>query len=185
MKQADTQEIEKILSEVEALSLQTRLLALNASIEAARAGEAGKDFASMADAVTALSKRTGSFSAQIYERFNAMTQAVASAVAQAGAFIQQWGTRDLDLIGESQSVDGEAGLLLPFQDFVGQLTAQIAQRTEAMAAMVEQIGKLVKESGDNSLDALIDELRSAAERALKLSTSRPIVQSEGAEVDSF
>jgi len=60
-----TMTVKNILKIIDGISLQTHLLALNASVEAARAGEAGKGFSVVAEEIRNLSEQTKSATADI------------------------------------------------------------------------------------------------------------------------
>jgi methyl-accepting chemotaxis protein len=200
--------IKKILSEVESISKQTNLLALNAAIEAARAGEAGRGFAVVADEVRDLSGRTGAFSVQIRDRVNAMGKSV----MDAEKFIHDMASRDMNFafdaqkraettmerlvqmnkaVGEgvselgainehvSSNVNGAISGL-QFQDMVSQLLNHMVKRTEAMEELVEQVGVLVRESAtvDGDMKLQIGRLQEAMNRAAEMTTLNPVSQTK-------
>ena len=80
----DYEKVLKLLDEMDSISSQTNLLALNAAIEAARAGEQGRGFAVVADEVRSLSQRSKSFSDQIREQFGSTINTIVIANKQVG-----------------------------------------------------------------------------------------------------
>ncbi len=80
----DFSKVLKLLNEMDSISSQTNLLALNAAIEAARAGEQGRGFAVVADEVRSLSQRSQSFSNQIRAQFSNTIQTIEQANTQVG-----------------------------------------------------------------------------------------------------
>jgi methyl-accepting chemotaxis protein len=115
--------IGEIVGLIDALSSQTKLLALNASIEAARAGEHGRGFAVVAAEVKALAERSAQSTHDITQLVSGIQKEAAEAIAA---------TRQ----GDSAMRDGTA-LAQHAGRSLEAIVAQVARVTELMNGITE------------------------------------------------
>lgn len=93
------EKITKYMSDINEISNQTKMLALNASIEAAHAGDAGKGFAVVADQVRTLSENTNSISNKIKATIDEISAEMESVIEQSNE-----NSKTLELLHEATKV---------------------------------------------------------------------------------
>lgn len=100
---AQSKRISEIVKMIEDISLQTDILAINASIEAAHAGEAGKGFSVVSEEIGVLSAKTKNSAGEITAIISQFTKDIASAVSsmEQNYTLTREGMENMELIKSS------------------------------------------------------------------------------------
>ncbi|MBY6186126.1 methyl-accepting chemotaxis protein [Marinobacter hydrocarbonoclasticus] len=137
--EAQSREINKIVTTIQTISEQTNLLALNAAIEAARAGEYGRGFAVVADEVRQLSQKTNQSTTQIDQTISDLTQNIDNTVCQMSSSLTQAQTSTANM---SQVVDAIERITDQINE-VSDKHRQIAAASEEHAQATKEIDSKV------------------------------------------
>jgi methyl-accepting chemotaxis protein len=158
-----------ILSVIDEVAEQTKLLALNATIIAAQAGESGKSFSVVAGEIKNLAKRTGSNTREISEIILGIREETDRAVkaitlsekriSEGSALSQRSGEALLKIVDSIQAVSGQ--MMEINRTAVNQTEASKAMRA-AMDRVAEMMGQIAGATQEQSHGS--DLITSAVER---------------------
>jgi methyl-accepting chemotaxis protein len=162
-------DIGKILSVIDEVAEQTKLLALNASIIAAQAGEHGKGFAVVADEIKELARRTSRSTQEISgitKGVQEETQRVVTAIklseqriVEGEKLSQRSGEALHKIVSGVQQATNQVNEIAEFTESQSRLSQNMSLAMKRVADMVRQIAKATREQGRGS-----EQIISAVER---------------------
>ncbi len=126
------EQVDQIVSAINAVASQTNLLALNATIEAARAGEAGKGFAVVASEVKNLANQTHAMTDQIDGQMAAVKDAATRTVSAMHAILSQVADIDRSTAEMAASVEEQSAA-----------TAEISRNAQQAAVGTAEVSRNV------------------------------------------
>ncbi len=167
---AATQQIDGVLTLIQAIAEQTNLLALNATIEAARAGEAGRGFAVVAHEVKTLAGQTAKATAEIGQNIGMIQTSTRNAVDA----VREIGTAVRDINEVTSNIAGAVGQ----QDAATrEISANAQLAADGNSTLVANIGSLS--------EAIVDTNKAAASVLSASSDLTATAELLSREVDKF
>lgn len=137
-----TMAVKKILGIINDISVQTQLLALNASVEAARAGEAGKGFAVVADEIGNLSVQTKSATERIttiLAELNGDVEQVTASIDHSVKTVGEQNKLIEETKGKFDVIDAGVKQLM---DIISDFKCQIDRITDASVVIADGVTEL-------------------------------------------
>ncbi|MEM7181115.1 MAG: methyl-accepting chemotaxis protein [Spirochaetota bacterium] len=156
-----SQNVFKIISVINGLSMQTNLLALNAAIEAARAGEEGKGFEVVAQEVGKLAES----SSRNAKKIQGMIQAMQETVGRGEKQIEESAASLTDIIKITHTVGTHSKDVRGIVEEQSQILQQTQQKTEWIRSTAKQMKRLSEEEKDNTqqLEADLEKVLTSAQ----------------------
>jgi twitching motility protein PilJ len=148
-----SQQISKAVSLINQISMQTNLLAVNASIEAARAGEEGQGFAVVAAEVGQLAAQSAAATKEIQQIVDAIQQETNAAIRAMKVSTTQVeeGTRLVEKakynLGKIAQVSRQIDQLL---QFISQATVSQANTSEKVTQLMEELAQVSEKTSNSS-----------------------------------
>lgn len=160
---AQSQAIGEIISTVDDLAAQSKLLAVNAAIEAAKAGEEGKGFAVVAQEVKSLAEQSKAATTQVRGILSDIQKATSSAVQAT-----EQGRKTVEAgVLQSNSAGGSISSLAENISAAAQAATQIAATSQQQFTGMDQVA-LAMENIKQSSTQTVDSTRQAEAAAQQL-----------------
>jgi twitching motility protein PilJ len=168
-----SQEIAKVVTLVQEISLKTNLLAINAGLEASRAGAEGEGFRVVADQIGKLAKQSVSATKEIEEVLEIIqqnTKGVVEAMEEGRTQVINSTEMILDVRQSLEEIFEVSHQIDGLVQSISDATVSQAQTSQIVTALMQEIAQISQQTSDSSLQ-VSSSLRQTVEVAQHLQES--------------